>query len=175
MKLLILALVVCLSSYSSDNSSDEYSEKYLKDFSSDGCSLSMDGTLMDPDKWRYCCVKHDIAYWAGGTEAQRIQADKEFKQCVGDTYSRYLAKIMYIAVRVGGDSVYPTTYRWGYGWSYDRKKVPHTEDELEQIEQLKPKSVDDVAIETNYLVWDLAIFKEKFKGLFSKNSSSVNN
>ena len=40
----------------------------LSDFSSDGCSLLLDGTFENPELWKECCLKHDIAYWRGGTE-----------------------------------------------------------------------------------------------------------
>jgi hypothetical protein len=27
--------------------------------------------LKDPELWKECCLKHDIAYWQGGTEEDR--------------------------------------------------------------------------------------------------------
>ena len=51
----------------------------LSDFSSDGCSLFVDGTFENPELWKECCLKHDIAYWRGGTEEERASADLAFK------------------------------------------------------------------------------------------------
>ena len=43
----------------------------LADFTSDGCSLFLNGTFEDPELWKVCCHKHDLAYWRGGTEEER--------------------------------------------------------------------------------------------------------
>ncbi len=51
----------------------------LAHFSSDGCSLLMDGTFENPELWKECCLTHDIAYWKGGTEENRHEADLAFK------------------------------------------------------------------------------------------------
>ena len=51
----------------------------LADFSSDGCSLFVDGTFENPELWKECCLTHDIAYWKGGTEEDRHEADLAFK------------------------------------------------------------------------------------------------
>lgn len=37
----------------------------LADFSTDGCSLFPDRSLIDAKDWCECCVEHDIAYWQG--------------------------------------------------------------------------------------------------------------
>ena len=93
----------------------------LSDFTSDGCSLFIDGTFEDPDLWKECCLKHDIAYWQGGTEEEREAADIAFRECVKKkTGNSELAEVMYQAVRQGGEPYYPTWYRWGYGWPIGR-------------------------------------------------------
>ena len=93
----------------------------LSDFTSDGCSLFLDGTFEKPDLWKECCHKHDIAYWQGGTKEQRLKADLTFKACVEKkTGDSTLAELMYDAVRVGGEPYFPTWYRWGYGWPIGR-------------------------------------------------------
>ena len=103
----------------------------LKDFISDGCSLFPDGTIMDRAKWCECCLQHDIAYWRGGAERERKTADEALRACVLDrTGDKALAETMYLGVRAGGHPVYPTWYRWGYGWTYGRGYRPLTE--LEQ-------------------------------------------
>ena len=96
-------------------------EMKLSDFTSDGCSLFIDGTFEDPDLWKECCLKHDIAYWQGGTEEEREAADIAFRECVKKkTGNSELAEVMYQAVRQGGEPYYPTWYRWGYGWPIGR-------------------------------------------------------
>ena len=72
----------------------------LTNFSSDGCSLFVDGTFEDPELWKECCLKHDIAYWQGGTEEEREAADIAFRECVKKkTGNAELAELMYQAVR----------------------------------------------------------------------------
>ena len=78
----------------------------LSDFSSDGCSLFVDGTFENPELWKECCLKHDIAYWRGGTEEERASADLAFKSCVAKkTGNAELAELMYQAVRTGGSLI----------------------------------------------------------------------
>ena len=105
-------------------------EMKLSDFTSDGCSLFIDGTFEDPDLWKECCLKHDIAYWQGGTEEEREAADIAFRECVKKkTGNAELAEVMYQAVRKGGDPYFPTWYRWGYGWPIGRGYKPLTNEE----------------------------------------------
>ena len=97
------------------------SKMELEDFTSDGCSLFINGTLDNPELWKECCTLHDMAYWRGGTEAEREQADLAFKKCVEKkTGNAELAELMYQAVRAGGKPYFPTWYRWGYGWPIGR-------------------------------------------------------
>ncbi len=108
----------------------------LKDFTSDGCSLFPDGNFSDRTLWCDCCFVHDIAYWRGGTEQERKQADQAFRQCVlARTKSRVLANLMYEGVRAGGHPAFPTWYRWGYGWEYGRGYEPLTNRELQQVQK----------------------------------------
>jgi hypothetical protein len=115
------------------------SAKQIQNFSSDGCSLFPDGNFKDRNLWCDCCLTHDTAYWRGGTEAERKQADQELRQCVQKrTKSKALATMMYEGVRAGGHPAFPTWYRWGYGWQYGRGYEPLTEAEQQQAqEQLK--------------------------------------
>ncbi len=94
---------------------------HIKPFSSDGCSLFPDRSLMDSTDWCNCCFEHDIRYWQGGTERERAQADSIFKQCILEKTGKIkLAELMYRGVRLGGSPYFPTWYRWGYGWNYNR-------------------------------------------------------
>lgn len=90
----------------------------LKPFSTDGCSLWIDGTPERPHLWRHCCVAHDFAYWKGGSRAERKQADEAILACVKQAQGPAMATHMYTNVRWGGSPYWPSHYRWGYGWSY---------------------------------------------------------
>lgn len=97
----------------------------LRDFSSDGCSLFPDGDLRARTQWCDCCLAHDIAYWRGGTAAERERADAGLRECVlAGTGDRALAEMMFQGVRLGGHPAFPTWYRWGYGWDYGRGYKP---------------------------------------------------
>lgn len=94
----------------------------LSDFTSDGCSLFPDRSLIDNTDWCECCLEHDIAYWQGGTKEQRLKADQKLRDCVlKKTGDQLLADAMYNGVRFGGSPYFYNWYRWGYGWSYKRK------------------------------------------------------
>ena len=119
---------ICLAACSND-------EVKLADFTSDGCSLFVDGTFEDPELWKECCLKHDIAYWQGGTKEQREAADIAFRECVQKkTGNAELAELMYQAVRTGGEPYYPTWYRWGYGWPIGRGYKSLSKSEMLQVE-----------------------------------------
>ena len=93
----------------------------LSNFTSDGCSLFIDGTFENPELWKDCCFQHDIVYWQGGTKEEKEAADLAFKKCVEKkTGNSGLAELMYQAVRKGGEPYFPTWYRWGYGWPLGR-------------------------------------------------------
>ena len=97
----------------------------LRPFTSDGCSLFPDGTIKDRTKWCDCCLSHDMAYWQGGTAAERKKADEILRDCVFErTKDKGLAETMYLGVRAGGHPAFPAWYRWGYGWSYGRGYKP---------------------------------------------------
>ncbi|MDG1138799.1 MAG: hypothetical protein P8N49_04695 [Opitutales bacterium] len=107
----------------------------LSAFTSDGCSLFMDGTFEQPELWKECCHLHDLAYWRGGTREEREQADLTFRNCVEKkTKNSHLALLMYQAVRAGGKPHFPTWYRWGYGWPLGRGYKALTPDEEKMVE-----------------------------------------
>ncbi len=111
----------------------------LKPFTTDGCSSFPDGTIQEKTLWKSCCTAHDVSYWKGGTYDQRLDADKALKSCVAKVGKPAIAELMLAGVRVGGSPLWPTEFRWGYGWSYFRWYGGLSEEELEQVEALKPE------------------------------------
>ncbi len=112
-------------------------EPELKPFTSDGCSLFPDSSLIGADDWCSCCFEHDIAYWRGGTEDEREAADRRLRDCVvGKTDNETLAAAMYEGVRFGGSPYFYNWYRWGYGWGYRRKYQSLTPVETTTAEKL---------------------------------------
>ena len=111
-------------------------EEGLSDFRSDGCSLFPDRSLITNEDWCDCCFEHDIAYWMGGTREERLAADIALRECILEkTGSQELAELMYEGVRFGGSPYFYNWYRWGYGWSYDRKYQPLTDEERTMAEE----------------------------------------
>jgi hypothetical protein len=89
-------------------------------FTTDGCSRAPD------DHWLACCIVHDIAYWCGGSQADRQAADQALKQCV-NKQANVIGSFFYFGVRLGGTPWLPTPWRWGYGW----QDWPHGYESLE--------------------------------------------
>lgn len=111
-----MLLVAMLSACRSDAAPE------LQAFTSDGCSLFPDADLITGDDWCSCCFEHDIAYWRGGTEEERLAADRELERCVvAKTGNEVLGRLMFEGVQAGGSPYFYNWYRWGYGWGYERK------------------------------------------------------
>jgi len=97
----------------------------IEPFSTDGCSLFPDRSLINNSDWCRCCLIHDLAYWRGGTAEERLLADQELRACVQQaTENQGLATLMYGGVRAGGGPDFYTSYRWAYGWPYGRGYTP---------------------------------------------------
>jgi hypothetical protein len=97
----------------------------LAPFTTDGCSLFPNRAPIGAADWCGCCVAHDLAYWRGGTEDERLAADRELERCVTDAvHEPALATAMFAGVRAGGSPYFVTPYRWAYGWPYGRGYQP---------------------------------------------------
>ncbi|GAA5173251.1 hypothetical protein GCM10025771_00300 [Niveibacterium umoris] len=125
----------------------------LKPFETDGCSRFPDGTAAQQTLWRDCCVRHDVAYWIGGTESDRLDADRALEQCVAAVGEPAIATLMLAGVRVGGGPYFPTSYRWGYGWSYpftyhalDRDEAAQVNAERSKLDALRGAGVKSVPV-----------------------------
>jgi hypothetical protein len=84
-----------------------------KPFASDGCSAW-------PDEWHGIdfyedCFLHDIEYWCGGTDADKLAADLQLALGICRKGAPRMAEIMFNGVRVGGVDWMPTPWRWGFG------------------------------------------------------------
>lgn len=113
-------------------------ESGLQPFSTDGCSLFPDRSYISNADWCSCCLAHDLAYWRGGTEQERLNADIALKNCVQkSTKNPVLANLMYEGVRLGGGPYFFTSYRWGYGWKVGRAYAPLTKDENAEADRLE--------------------------------------
>ena len=86
-------------------------------FTSDYCSAVAERDHAE------CCVRHDWAYWQGGTRTQRREADRAFRACLKQTVSKR-DRIRWLGVRLFGAGWIPMPWRWGYGWKWPRWKAP---------------------------------------------------
>ena len=140
-RLLPLCLLLPLLSLASASQADG-----LKPFTTDGCSLWIDGTPEQPNLWRHCCVAHDLAYWKGGSEDERKAADQAIEACVTQAQGPGMGQYIYTNVRWGGSPFWPSYYRWGYGWDYwyglkpRGYKTPSAEEQA-QIDALMPAAL----------------------------------
>lgn len=122
----------------------------LRPFSTDGCTLSPDGTPARPSLWRACCVAHDLRLWGGGTREQRDSADLKLRSCVRERAGATVADIIYGGVRAGTYSPIRIPSKvWGNAW-YERAGyrvlAPHEVQLL--IDQLPELPIPDSLRET---------------------------
>lgn len=110
-------------------------QNILATFTTDGCSAFPNGTQNQQSLWLNCCIKHDLAYWQGGTKDQKRQADEDLKQCVVAQGEPEVGKLMLAGVKVGGTPFLPTPFRWGYGWKFGRGFEPLSENDQQQVNQ----------------------------------------
>ena len=83
-------------------------------FASDGCSMWPDefkGLSIYED-----CFWHDVRYWLGGTEVERVIADCFLTVDVARKQLPQIARKMFIGVSTGGaDTIFNFEWEWGYG------------------------------------------------------------
>jgi hypothetical protein len=117
----------------------------LRPFTSDGCSGFPNSLSFDAKaNWLNCCIDHDMAYWKGGASSERLQADRNLRECVSKANSRVVGWTvgstvgwtMFVGVRIGGYDGLPTGWHWGYGWLFDRGYAPLRADEQAQVTEL---------------------------------------
>jgi hypothetical protein len=90
-----------------------------KGFKSDGCSGGMSWTWRKWTNkrlpWEDACIKHDKAYWLGGSCNDRKLADRKLRATVHANGYPRVAFLMYYAVRIFGAPYWAPTNTWGYG------------------------------------------------------------
>jgi hypothetical protein len=119
----------------------------LQAFTAHGCPqfpYSID--YPNQEKWNLCCVQHDIAYWKGGTSDERLDADKQLRQCVIEQGEPNAAALVYLGVRNQDSEAFPTEAHWGYGWVLNHGYTPLTADEKMQVEKLEPSDLRKIHI-----------------------------
>lgn len=111
----------------------------LRDFTTDGCTGGPEGTRCDPDAWLHACTEHDWRYWQGGTRKQRREADRILREKISAEGYPGMGNLAFVAVRIGGSALWPTPFRWGYGWDqYPRLPRPLTTSEEREVRKKAP-------------------------------------
>lgn len=126
---IFLAMIVCsFISHAQDQS--------LKPFLTDYCTAYSEGTREKPDLWKHCCVEHDLYFWAGGSHDDRKETDLRLKSCVEATGEVAIARLIYLAVTIGGNSpIRFKTKEWGHSWEKRERYLSLTESETALILQ----------------------------------------
>lgn len=91
----------------------------VKPFFSDGCTLAPDGTFAETNLWRECCEEHDLRFWGGGTQTQRLEADYHLKLCIQHKSNDMIATLFMWGVQLG--SLSPLKFeskKWGNAWEH---------------------------------------------------------
>lgn len=112
---LLLALLPVLSPSQTANVESPLKEA-PPEFVGDGCTFFPDGDYAD------CCLAHDRDYYRGGTKAERKASDKRLQQCIRGKGHKYISKLMYFGVRLGGGGWLRAPFSWGFGQRKDKLK-----------------------------------------------------
>lgn len=92
-------------------------EKPPLDFYHDGCTSAPD--WLPWHNLKPACLNHDIAYWAGGSEELKQQADLKLKTDILDSgpLGFLLSPIFYYSITLLGNNIFSEILgsTWGYG------------------------------------------------------------
>ncbi len=106
----------------------------LRPFESDGCTMAPEGTIRERNKWKECCVAHDLNLWGGGTKLERIQADQNLRTCMQAKAGTAIARIFWLAVKMGSLSpIKLPNKEWGNAWYKDSGYRSLSPDEIDQL------------------------------------------
>lgn len=78
-------------------------------------------------------MAHDMWYWAGGNEKYKTQSDKELGQCIAKATSKTFGELVTQGVTIGGSSILPTTWRWGFGRDNLQGSIPLSSAQTESV------------------------------------------
>lgn len=100
-----------------------YPEKF-KSWVFDGCSCVKDSWLgiLTTKNWRdityKCCLPHDLQYAYGQLDHKKLRkyVDIIFENDLRDKagVSKFKARLFYYAVRIGGKSIFKSSFSWGF-------------------------------------------------------------
>ncbi len=86
----------------------------------DGVSVVPDeifSILINTPNLTEIALRHDLKYAYGelDNDEEKLEADKQFeKDLVKDGCLPLVARLMFIAVQIGGDQVFELSYSWGF-------------------------------------------------------------
>lgn len=86
----------------------------------EGLKISPKRINHEANQWYHCCFTHDIAYWAGGEEQEKVNADYHLDFCVSEATFGAHGTMMRLGVEMGGLPNTGLPWRWGYGFAEDR-------------------------------------------------------
>lgn len=135
MKFLLILTTLLISSCASATFDDYVYTAQIEPFTTDGCSVSPEGTPSDKSAWVHCCLEHDIDYWIGGSQAQRKKSDQDLQACIDKAGFSQVANLYYLAVRNAGTPWLNTPWRWGYGWPFKHGYRRLTTEQRKSVEQ----------------------------------------
>ena len=101
----------------------------LKPFCTDGCSVVGNQTYTS----FLCCVQHDLAYWAGGSEVDKYRADGRFYNCLMKTETPEMAESYSTAVASFGDPY------WGLDWIGRPRFQALSDEEKKVVKRIVPR------------------------------------
>ncbi len=122
---IILSLIGWDRSYVPDNLEELQEEAVEKnnleelppnEFYTDGCSLWPQAIF--GVSWEEVCIRHDMEYWVGGSDDERLLADLKLRDEVNAKFPG-MGDLMFWGIRAGGKSLTPLVpwpWGWGYGW-----------------------------------------------------------
>lgn len=103
-------------------------------FVTDYCTSYPEGTRERPGLWKHCCEEHDLFFWAGGSLEDRNATDLRLKSCVEATGEVLQARLMYLAVAIGGRSpIRFKTKQWGNAYPQRQRYLALTEEETLEL------------------------------------------
>jgi hypothetical protein len=110
----------------------------LARFISDGCTETQSKVSTEMSQ---CCVRHDMAYWVGGTLEDKHRADSTLIDCIrAHGASKLTAGVWELLLQQFGSS------RWGAKWTPKRGFKPLTAEEWREVYTLASAFTKEIPI-----------------------------